>query len=587
MPGPVSLFRRLFRLQTGAADASLGLGLGIEGLPPSLLRFPPCQSQVLLVPEAEPRIHLLCQVAETALARGLPLHVVLGPGAGEELDACLARSPAMVRALEAGRLNLLQWQPRPGEVPALGPLLRELPLFQAAPEDGLIFLGMEALFLWEKPGPLQRQLSILRDWVRQRPSGTLFLFAGQGGEALPVASMDWAFPNVGRLAWVQGHLTLELLRWQGGLQNSCYGLQPADHGLEMEGSVLDGDSLRLRAAPRQGCVLAMAAALAGQTGVPGHWQVLADEAALEAELPSLGAATLLLAYEGPAGFVDLVHRVHRLRQAHPRHLKILVRETGAKLRYGAESILLKAGINSVIYRELGFSRVIQQVHGHGNQIYSGEPCADLDGLLAAAEPPPVSGYLPPARFCHLVRQMVERSALLGMEHCLLRFSLLRRVTHLDALEHCRIGRNGDLVTTDREHLYLFLFACREPDVETSVNHIFREPVDTLFDSTCILPGPELIRHAVDALERLAEHEALPDHSALLAARAAAAPAAPERPSGGPEGAAGPAIPADSPARLLLARTAPAPRREGEGPAPRQVRRFSLAEWGQAPGRLSP
>ena len=574
MSGPFSLFRWRFRQRSGAAGAGGGLGLGIEGLPSSLLHFPPCQSQVLLVPEVAPRIHLLCQVAETALARELPLHVVLGPAAGDVLEACLARSARLADAVAGGRVQLLEWQPRPGETPAPAALLRELPLFQVAPEDGLVFLGMEALFAWDKPVALQQQLRALQQWVRQRPAGSLFLFAGQVGEALAVAGMDWAFPNAGRLVWEQGHLTLELLRWQGGLQNTCYSLQPADHGLEMEGGVLDGDSQRLRAAPRQGCVLVMEGALAGQAGVPAHWQVLPDRAALEAELPTLGASTLLLPYEGPAGFVELVHLVHRLRQAHPRYLKILVREMGAKLRYGAEAILLKAGINSVIYRELGFSRVIQQVHGHGNQIYSGEPCADLEGLLAAAEPLPVSGYLPPARFCQLVRRMVEQSSLLGVEHCLLRFSLLRRVTHLDALAHCRIGRSGDLVSTDREHLYLFLFACREPDVEASVNHIFREPVDTLFESTWIHPGSELILHALAALEREAEHGALPDHSALLAAMLPPAGGAPERP-----GVADPGIPAASPARLLLARSAGAPSLPGAArPPARQVHRFSLSGW---------
>lgn len=576
-----SILKRLFNRSPGrVADASLGLGLGVEGLPASLQRFPPCQAQVLMVQEKELRQRLLCLVVQTTLERGLPLHVVLGPGAVDELESCLELSPDLARAVEGGRVQLIEWLSASRGSAALLPLLKELHLFQVAPEDGLIFLGMETLLDWERPGRLQQQLATLQKWVRQRPAGTLFLFTGNGPEALPVASIDWAFPNVGKLAWVQAHLSLEILRWQGGLLNNCYGLQLAGQRLGMEGSVLDGERQRLLAAPRQGNVLAMANALAGQAGVPAHWQLLADAAALEQELPTLGAATLLLAYEGRDDFVSLVHQVHRLRQAHPRHLKILVRETGAKLRYGAESILLKAGINGVIYRELGFSRAIQQVHGYSDQIYNGEPCSGLDELLAAAEPDPLAGYLPPAEFCQRVRRMVEQSSLLGMEHCLLRFSLLRRLTLLDALEYCRIGRHGDLITTDREHIYLFLFACREPDVDASVNHIFLEPVDTLFKSTWIYPGSDLILHALEHLEQQAEHEALPDHSALLAARLAAQALPWDRDRVGPDSPVdldALNLPENSPVRTLLAQTAGALQRERPAwPQPRQVRKFSLA-----------
>lgn len=555
------------------------LGLGVEGLPAALLQFPPSQIQVLLVPEAEWRIWLLGRVAETALERGLPLHGVLGPGAGGELDACLERSPALGQAVREGKMKLLQWQVRPGEAPVLAPLLEELPLFQVAPEDGLIFLGMEALLHWENPARLQQELPVLQQWVRQRPSGTLFIFSGSGPEAPAVASADWAFPDVGKLARVQGCLSLEILRWQGGLLNNCYDLQLAGQGLELEGGMLDGERRRLQAASRQGHVLAMANALAGQVGVPAHWQVLADAAALEQELPTLGAATLLLAYAGRADFVSLVHQVHRLRQAHPRHLKILVREMRSKLRYGEESLLLKAGINGVIYRELGFSRAIQQIHGYSDQIYDGEPCRSLDELLAAAEPDAWAGYLPPAGFCHHVRRMVEQSSLLSIEHCLLRFSLLRRITHLDALEHCHIGRHGDLLTADREYIYLFLFACREPDVEASVNHIFQVPVDTLFEATWIYPGAELIGHTLEHLERQAEHEALPDHSALLAARLAAKARPEDRDEPGPDTPV--ALDAlnlrdNSPVHTLLAQASGAARREQPAwPQPRQVRNFSL------------
>ena len=51
--------------------------------------------------------------------------------------------------------------------------------------------------------------------------------------------------------------------------------------------------------------------------------------------------------------------VHQLRLARPLTLKIVVRENLGKLRTHSEQALLQLGASAVVYKEVGFSRLLQ------------------------------------------------------------------------------------------------------------------------------------------------------------------------------------------------------------------------------------
>ena len=84
-------------------------------------------------------------------------------------------------------------------------------------------------------------------------------------------------------------------------------------------------------------------------------------------------------------------------------------------------------------------------------------------------------------------------------HSLVRLPILSRVAQMDALQACLARRFGDIFTADHNSVYLFLFACREPDVSATLDRLFSVPVTELFSSILLSQSPELIWEAVSQL----------------------------------------------------------------------------------------
>ena len=163
----------------------------------------------------------------------------------------------------------------------------------------------------------------------------------------------------------------------------------------------------------------------------------------------------------------------------------------------------------------------------------------LDSFMPARE----RGYQPPAHFCALVRSMLDRTQAIGLSHSLVRLNVLAQIPHLDALRACHTARDGDLFTADHESVYVFLFACREPDVGLALHRLFALPLAQLFSSEAIDCSDTGIRAMTGHLQE-ALRKGLPDYSALLDHAPAAAAVAITAPTSAPPSSS-PTLPADT------------------------------------------
>ena len=77
-------------------------------------------------------------------------------------------------------------------------------------------------------------------------------------------------------------------------------------------------------------------------------------------------------------------------------------------------------------------------------------------------------------------------------------------------------RFGDIFTADQHALYLFLFACREPDVETTLDRLFKIDTADLFSSHTTQAKSDLIRKTLSHLAAEVERLETPDYSDLIA-----------------------------------------------------------------------
>ena len=528
------------------------VGLGIEGLPHGVGQMPKATASALL----------LCSPLDwqawvpALLVDWLQAGPVLLLGAGAaDIDAVLAQAE-FAAAYASGRLRVwilpTEAQRRLRRDGLLG-LTQELR--RAGHEAGvsLCLLDANAMLEGANVRQLRRLGGQLRRWSARLPMPVALLFplfrqspgsaeADQTGAAARVVVST--FDQVAQLCTTSEGRVLTLHRWDAAgaaVVQARYhlrlapmpGTTPQRLRLHYAGSYSQGESPVLAQAPDMDVVYTSMLALAGQIRVPPSWQVLPSlQAVQEAAAHAVGATVLLHAGE-PEEFGLLARVVHQLRLSRPRSLKILVRETGSRLRAHNEQALLHLGATAIVYRELGFARLLRVIEEHQGVMHNREVNKDSTAILQACQPAPLRGYLPPLEFVIQVKGMVERTHAAGLEHGLVQLPLLPHVAHLDALRACRLLRDGDLLCADAEGLYLFLFACTQADLDAVLARMWALPLEQCFGAQRVDVTYDGIQATLGYLFEMAPN--LPDYSALLEPTPAAGPDPAADPAADPAG----------------------------------------------------
>ncbi|TXH05097.1 MAG: cellulose biosynthesis protein BcsE [Nevskiaceae bacterium] len=304
----------------------------------------------------------------------------------------------------------------------------------------------------------------------------------------------------------------------GSISQREYGLGFDTHGTPLiaDGSEIESLQAHIQQAPDQDRVIATRAVVDGEQGVPAHWRIVDDLGGLLESAEGAIAATCVIDFHGGDQLRVLARAVHYLRRSCGRGLRIVVRERRLRLRYNDELLLLRLGANSVVYAEVGFSRFLSLVEALHGQAYSGSVPDDFESAVQAALPPPHSGYLTPIAFCEMVRECMAQSAHIGVESTLVCLYLTSETAHLDALRACRVKRPGDLFTADGRSVWLFLYACREPDADTTLDRVFGDALVQMFEGHTRFFAPIDILGAIDGLERSLYDAPAADYSAQLA-----------------------------------------------------------------------
>ncbi|MGN6316360.1 cellulose biosynthesis protein BcsE [Trinickia sp.] len=272
----------------------------------------------------------------------------------------------------------------------------------------------------------------------------------------------------------------------------------------------------LRLARDESRVVATRSVVARESWVPPEWDIVEDQQAAVAACVGAQAATVLLDYRDRSTLEALCAAVHTLRRECGRALKIVVVERREALRHQYELLLLSLGANLIIGRELPFSRVQSLLRSLQGQLDTRPVALDYQAALAAALTDDVRGYLPVPAFCERIEAVLARGAVLDLPHVLAKIALLPNVSHAEALKQCAPRRAGDVVTADAAHLYVFLFACRLPDADVALAHIFTTAVEQLSDRVVYLAEASIERE-VKALEDTNRRSPIADFSDLFPA----------------------------------------------------------------------
>ncbi len=361
----------------------------------------------------------------------------------------------------------------------------------------------------------------LRDWAERDNKILVLVLRSAQADALdpmrvlrPCAAL---FGGIARLCGRQGQQTWQTFHWHHADGVSSDIIQP----------LLVDDAGACRLAPPQASrnaapaddealhMLALRGALLGGETAGAGWQLLDDAATLQAEAAIHPSATLMLPFDGGASFDGLARTVLDLRRSCGRRVKIVVRELHQHMRQSQEALLMHLGANLVMPAGISLSRASSLCVAVRDQVFQHELPASYEMAVAAAMPEQQQGYLAPDAFLAAVQSSMQRCQEYRIESCMVRLTLVKGLTPLDALRYCQTRRAGDLVTADADAVYLFLYACREADLAAAMKSLLRLPLSELFSVESRYPTARDIADACAALARRARGVA--DLGAALAA----------------------------------------------------------------------
>jgi hypothetical protein len=211
--------------------------------------------------------------------------------------------------------------------------------------------------------------------------------------------------------------------------------------------------------------------------------------------------------------------VHTLRINLGKHAQLIVQEKNASLRYQNEALLLRLGVNMVIHRDVPQARLPLLLDSTVGQIFSREVDVDFEAALASVTPPHVRGYLPPVRFVREVQTLLDRSAVLNIPFVLGIGKPTEGVAMIDVLTSMHIARSGDLVTADQEFCYVFLSACQQTVILSTIERLLGAHADTLFQDLRFQVVRNEVGHDLSALLHNTENNMVIDYTSELASLA--------------------------------------------------------------------
>ena len=506
--------------------------LGIDGMPEQIAPLPRGLNTALTGPEGE-YFWLWRQQVVRSLVESAPLFVLAA--SHEEMERLLAPSD-LQEAYASGRIQAWIWTAESQQQVAARQLpdwLTELHKAGLRSRQAVFCTNASALLQHLDLLQLDRISSQWLHWARQRQQASVWCFPLQIDRPQArhvVSAMGRCFLYAAHLESDLHGNALLLERWDGthgAIFKSRYGLELSHGTLHSDGSVVRGVQARMSQAPDANVVYATAACLHKLRNLPPHWQSEDDWRSLEKACKAAIGATVLLDNGNLEDFEALAALVHRLRTTHPSTLKIVVLETSVKLRTYHELALRSLGANEVLYKELRFARIIRRIEDLRDHVYTHAVPSDHAPVLLEYLPVAARGYQAPHTFIMMARSMVTQAQRHKLDHALVQLHLLPHVSHLMALRQFCGTRDGDLLTADQHSLWIFLFACREVDVDETLTRLFAMPLNSLFSSQTSYAELSGISTQLSVLTAQEMERPLPDYGRLLVpARSIPRPTAP-------------------------------------------------------------
>lgn len=497
--------------------------IGIKKLPDVAGKLVPGRVYVV-IHDAETGLELVCKTLVVASASGRAEWVAEAPSAYLGLPAELRREVA--ECLDRGDLRIFRMKVGEHHGMRLG-MLNELDFLRVGPGSLIVVEGVDRFVEQDAAETWEADVAAWQRWAERTRCAVLWMCprrAGQSGHEADFLRMAHHFSGIARLRKSGGEVRWDVYYWfadEGLMADKSFRLDSDGNG---NWRVDEREALRAGAAEPavdEDDVFIMRAALPGGRSAPGGWRVFETAEQMKAGLSSARAPTVILNYNAGSPLEALARFIFELRRSIGPQVKIAVKEEGGRLRHSHEQLLLSVGANLVIPSETGFSRMQSLVKSIQGQVFSRALPSDFEVAMASVVAVAQMGYLAPENFVGAVSEVMERSQPLEVHNALVRLSLTPGLGMLETLRYCTMKRPGDLCTADDESIYVFLFACEERDISTTLDRLFRLPVSVLFTAESRFLSAEDIAGALAEFNQRAAGTHYEDYTAALANRSSA------------------------------------------------------------------
>lgn len=503
-----------------------GISVGIRNLPPSAGQMQIGRPYAITCSIPHIKLPLLAGAISHSLTEGRKVMLVCGLHLEELIFALRVHGIDARKEISRGHLTVLrQSEHQDRNLLRYGAdrFVDELDYFGVTRDSLIVIAPAHGLLSSQDIRLANQQAQVYSRWFRDNRATGLFLFTESGAtqRQLQLASLDGWFAGLANLCSDGLRLDWEVEHWrtpEGSLINREYGIV-TDAGtglLSADGGEESARNQHMLTAPDHGMVYATQSSISDAKGLPSNWRIVEQQNELLQVAESAVAASFVLEPDAAQNIERIAQLIHGLRQRGGSGIKIVLRERSQRLRYNHEMMLMRLGANAVIDASLSFSRFLAVIDSLREQTFTREIPKEFDSAMLAAMPPASGGYLQPDEFCVAVRESTARGADLGLRSALLRLTLNPQLSHLDALKQIHLNRSGDVFTADDSSVYIFLFACRAPDIDTVLDLIIEDPLPDVFEGQVRWLDNDAIDAAMDDLRLKLRQIAVTDYTSVLA-----------------------------------------------------------------------
>lgn len=226
-------------------------------------------------------------------------------------------------------------------------------------------------------------------------------------------------------------------------------------------------------------------------------------------------ATIVISLSSNSDLIKIAKIVHYLRLNQGCRLRIVIRESGFSLRYPNELLLLRFGANLIIHQQVAKQQIPLLWEMLAGQTYNRNINKNFDLTLSSILTSSYKGYVDLVTFCNESLCMLERGEILDIPLTLIVAGYHEHTSPADTLGQINVVRNGDIVSSDATHCYIFIHACAEENSATALARITRDKQASLFLTTRFITSKEGIRETLLLLVQSGNIALAPDfHDAI-------------------------------------------------------------------------